>query len=75
MEHFEKPENWTALVHTSNTLEAFEGIVKSMFSDGIVNKGRLYVLAAYTKDVCSTFPEIRYRVVAAYLNSIKIKVI
>ena len=68
MENFKKPEYWTDLVQTGNTFEAYEGIVKSMFSDGIINRGRLYVLTAYTKDVCSTFPEIHHRVLAAYLN-------
>jgi len=64
---FVKPENWDSLVHTANTLEAYKEIVKSMFSDGRINQGRIHVLAAYTKDVCLSFPEIQNGVVSLYL--------
>ena len=65
---FEKPENWTELVQKANTIEAYNGIVTSMFSDNIVNRGRLFILTQYTSDVCKIFPEIRDQVITVYLQ-------
>ena len=50
-----------------DTVERYKAIVRCMFSDHIVNRGRLLVLKVYTDSVCDTVElEVAQKIREAY---------
>ena len=51
-------DEWNQWVDCTNTTEKYKEVVTTMFSDGIVNQGRLLVLEVFTTDVHHRYPAI-----------------
>ena len=68
---FDKPVGWPICVAKSNTIDAYQIIADAMFSDGIVNDGRFYVLELYTRDVGELYPDLARQVWTYFYDLIK----
>jgi hypothetical protein len=61
-------EWWDEFVASTLTAEAYDQVVRFMFEDGIVNRGRLLVLEVFTRDLCDRRPAIATEVWDRYKN-------
>ena len=49
---FDKPKNWKKYLLAIQTLEDYHNVLGLVFSDGVVNEGRLRVMETFTEELC-----------------------
>ena len=66
MSSFTKPADWDDMVSRVDTSEAFEFVMRAMFTDGKITPQRMLVLETFARDVGKTHPDISAEVMRHY---------
>ena len=62
---------WNVLVKRCDSVDRYNHIVNEIFSDGIINEGRLIILDLYTHCVCEKFPNNSEAILSCYSDKVQ----